>query len=101
MDEEMMFYVESYNKADSAEKALRHVGDYATLEDAIAASKKEIDESLMREFKAGMSASQLFGNFQAYGDMPCIFRTDDKTLSNLGFNALVYAKEASAKLCEK
>jgi hypothetical protein len=101
MDEEMMFYVESYNKADSAEKALRHVGDYATLEEAIAASKKEIDESLMREFKAGMSASQLFGKFQAYGDMPCIFRTDDKTLSNLGFNALVYAKEASAKLCEK
>ncbi len=97
----MLFYVESYNKADSAEKALRHVGDYATLEEAVEASKVTIDESLKREFKDGMSAGELYGKFQAYGDMPCIFRTDDKTLSNLGFNALIYAKESSAKLCGK
>jgi hypothetical protein len=97
----MLFYVESYNKADSAEKALRHVGDYATLEEAIAASKLEIHQSLMREFRPGMSASQLFGKFQAYGDMPCIFRTDNNTLSNLGFNALSYAKECCTKICAK
>ena len=33
----MTFYVEAYSKADSAEKALRHVGDFDTLEAAIAA----------------------------------------------------------------
>jgi hypothetical protein len=99
MENEMLFYVESFNKADSAETAMRHIGDYGTLEEAIAASKHTIDESLKREFKSGMSASALFGKFQAYGDMPCIFRTDDKTLSNLGFNALVYAKEMCSKLC--
>lgn len=97
----MTFYVEAYSKADSAEKALRHVGEFETLETAIAASKRTIDSALLREYTAGMAGTELFAKFQAYGEMPCIFRNEDKTLSGLGFNALVYAKERAAELCGK
>jgi hypothetical protein len=97
----MTFYVEAYSKADSAEKALRHVGDFDTLEAAIAASKRTIDSALLREHKDGMTGADLFAKYQAYGELPCIFRTEDKTLSNLGFNALVYAKQRAAELCGK
>ena len=44
---------------------------------------------------------ELFAKFQAYGELPCIFRNEDKTLSGLGFNALIYAKQRGAELCGK
>jgi hypothetical protein len=95
----MTFYVEAYSKSDNAEKALRHVGDFDTLEAAIAASKRTIDSALLREHAAGMSGEDLFAKFQAYGETPCIFLDEDKTLSGLGFNALVYAKQRASELC--
>lgn len=97
----MTFYVEAYSKAESAEKALRHVGDFDTLEGAIAASKRTIDSALLREHTAGMTGEELFAKFQTFGELPCIFRDEDKTLSNLGFNPLVYAKQRAAELCGK
>lgn len=97
----MTFYVEALSKSDSAEKALRHVGEYAILEEAIAAAKRTVAASLLREFADGMSGAELYTKFQSYGEMPCIFRSDDKTLSGLGFNALAYAKERAAELCGK
>ena len=60
----MTFYVEAYSKADSAKKALRHVGDFDTLEAAIAASKRTIDSALLREHTAGMTGVELFAKFQ-------------------------------------
>ena len=97
----MTFYVEAYSKSNSAEKALRHIGDFETLEGAIAASKRTIDSALLREHMAGMAGAELFEKFQSYGELPCIFRDEDKTLSGLGFNALVYAKQRAAELCGK
>jgi hypothetical protein len=97
----MTFYVEAYSKADSAEKALRHVGDFDTLEGAIAASKRTIDNALLREHTAGMTGDELFAKFQAFGELPCIFLSEDKTLSGLGFNALTYAKQRAGELCGK
>jgi hypothetical protein len=97
----MEFYVEAYSKADGSDKALRHVGDYATLDEAIAAAKRTIDESLLREFKAGMAGDELYGKFQAYGELPCIFRGEDNTLSGLGFNALQYSRTRCTELCGK
>jgi len=97
----MTFYVELYSKGDTAEKALQHVGDYETLHEAIAASKRTVVGALLREYTAGMAGAQLFEKYQAYGEMPCIFRSDDQTLANLGFNALTYARERSLELCGK
>ena len=97
----MLFYVETFNKTSNAEKALQHVGDYETLPEAIAASKRTIDAALLREYTAGMTGVQLLEKYQSYGDMPAIFRTDDQTLANLGFSALKYARERSLELCGK
>ena len=55
----------------------------------------------MREYAIGISGADLFVKFQAYGELPCIFRSEDNTLGNLGFNALTYAKERGADLCGK
>ena len=95
----MAFYVEAYRKMHNADKALRHIGKFETLEGAISASKSAIDESLMREHERGMSAADLLEKFKAFGETPCIFRDEDKTLSGLGFNALNYAKERAAAMC--
>ena len=97
----MTFYVETYSKSDNAEKALQHVGDYETLNEAIAASRRTIDGALLGEYTDGMAGTELFAKYQSYGKMPCIFRSDDKTLSDLGFNALAYAKQRSEVLCGK
>lgn len=95
----MAFYVEAYSKSHHGEQALRHIGRFETLEGAISASRNAVDEVLMREHERGMSAAELFERFKAFGETPCIFRDDDKTLSGLGFNALAYAKERAAELC--
>jgi len=95
----MAFYVEAYRKAHHGEQSLRHIGTFETLEGAISASKSAVDEALMREHERGMSAAELLDKFKAFGEVPCIFRDEDKTLSGLGFNALNYAKERAAELC--
>ena len=97
----MAFYVEAYSRSHHGEQALRHIGRFETLEGAIAASQNAVDEVLMREHERGMSAAELFERFKQFGETPCIFRDDDKTLSGLGFNALAYAKERAAELCRE
>src|SRR4051812_50096683 len=89
------FYVEAYSKADNAEQALRHIGDYESLEAAIAASKRTIDSALLREHTDGMAGKALFEKVQSYGEKPGIFCSDDKKLSGPGFNALNHAKETA------
>ncbi len=97
----MAFYVEAYRKLHHGEQALRHIGTFETLEGAISASQSAVDEVLMREHEQGMSAAELFERFKQFGETPCIFRDDDKTLSGLGFNALAYAKERAAAICRE
>lgn len=95
----MAYYVEAYSKSRHAEQSLRHIGTFETLEGAISASKSAVDEALMREHERGMSGEELFEKFKQFGEMPCIFLDEDKTLSGFGFNALNYAKVRAEEMC--
>lgn len=95
----MAYYVEVYSKSHHGEQSLRHIGRFETLEGAVSASRNAVDEWLMSEHERDMSAAELMEKFQAFGEVPCIFLDEDRTLSGLGFNALTYAKERAAQIC--
>ena len=97
----MAFYVEGLSKYREPENQLRRIGEYATLEEAIAASKRAIDEFLLRDFKAGMTSAQLYAQYQGFGEVPCIFRDDGMTMSIPGFNHWQYATARCAEICGK
>jgi hypothetical protein len=97
----MTFFVEGLCKFREIEKQLRRIGDYATLEEAVAASKRAIDEFLLREFKAEMTAAQLYAQYQEFGEVPCVFRDDGLTMSIPGFNHWQYANARCLEICGK
>ena len=97
----MTFFVEGLGKFREPEKQLRRIGEYATLEEAIAASKRAIDEFLLQEFKAGMTAAQLYAQYQEFGEVPCVFRDDGLTMSIPGFNHWQYTNARCLEICGK
>ena len=97
----MTFFVEGLCKFREVEKPLRRIGEYATLEEAVAASKRAIDEFLQREFKEGMAAVQLYAQYQEFGEVPCVFRDDGLTMSIPGFNHWQYADARCLEICGK
>ena len=60
-----------------------------------------IDEFLLREFKAGVTAEQLYAQYQGFGEVPCVFRDDNQTISIAGFNHWQYAKARCGEICGK
>lgn len=97
----MTFFVEGLSKYHDAESQVRRLGEYETLQESIAASKRIIDEFLLREFKPGMTSAQLYAQYQGFGEVPCIFRDDGMTMSIPGFNHWQYATSRSAEICGK
>ncbi len=97
----MTFSVEGLSKYRDGESQVRRLGEYETLEEAIAASKRVIDEFLLREFKLGMTGGQLYAQYQGFGEVPCIFRDDGMTMSIPGFNHWQYATARSTEICGK
>lgn len=95
----MSFLVEVYSKFNGASRTLRRVGEYASIDDAIAIARQTVDESLLRNFAPEMTAETLYAQYNLFGEVPCIFRTGDYTLSGLGFNAQQYARERSTEIC--
>ena len=95
----MAFLVEGVNKHLEPDAQVRRIGEYETVEEAIAAAQQVVDEFLRREFKPGMDAQTLFRLYQAQGEYPFIFRTDDRTINVRGFSYAYYAMERVTKMC--
>jgi hypothetical protein len=95
----MSFLVEGVNKNLEPKAQVRRIGEYEKVEEAIAAAKRTIDEFLRREFKPGTDAKALFSLYQAKGEYPFIFRTEDRTISVRGFSHAQYAMARAAELC--
>jgi hypothetical protein len=47
-------------------------GTFATAEEAIAACRRLVDESLVGEYRPGMTATQLYDRYTSFGDEPFI-----------------------------
>lgn len=95
----MTFYVEGLRKVQGAERQVRRIGMYETIEEAMSASRRAIDDFLLREFKAGMTREALLARYQEGGEFPYIFRDDDNTINVPGFNHFQYAMTRCAEIC--
>ena len=95
----MSFLVEGVNKNLEPKEQVRRIGEYETVEEAIATAKRTIDEFLRREFKPGMDSKALFSLYQDKGEYPFIFRTEDRTISVRGYSHAQYAMTRAGEIC--
>ena len=95
----MTFLVEGLSKHLEPRKQLRRIGEYETVEEAIAVAQMTVDAFLRREFKPGMDAKELYLLYQTQGECPFIFRDDNSTVNLPGFNHVRYAMSRAAEIC--
>lgn len=88
--------VVNYLKPDSE---VRRIGEFATIEEAIATARRIVDEFLRRSFKPGMDAKALFSLYKSEGEYPFVFVDDGQSLNVPGFEHSHYAKARAAELC--
>jgi hypothetical protein len=94
------YFVEGLTKDAAADQQVERIGEYNSLDEAIASAKQTIDGFLEREHEEGMSAAALFARYQTRGRIPFIF-TDDGSTINVPFNHLEYAMRRAAQVCEQ
>jgi hypothetical protein len=85
-----VFVDDNYHFMDETERY--ELGVFATAEEAIAASKRIVDEHLNKGFKPGVTAEELYKGYRHYGEDPFIVAVTaaDKHVS---FSASDYARE--------
>jgi hypothetical protein len=74
------------------EGARYKLGDFATLDDAIAACKKVVDEFLRSETPSDRPAEERYEQYTGFGPDPFIM-TDDPNAGRPPFSAWTYARE--------
>jgi hypothetical protein len=87
---------DNFHYQDSHER--REQGTYESVDEALAACRGIVDQSLQEEYRAGISAEALYGRYMSFGDDPFIMvlegADDSATLS-----AWSYAKERCRVIC--
>jgi hypothetical protein len=73
------------------------LGTYPSLEAAIEASKRIVDEFLLSSYKPGMTADRLYQGYVSFGEDPFIIPAD---AAHLPFSAWEYAKTRCEELCK-
>jgi hypothetical protein len=74
-------------------------GTFPTREKAIAACRKLVDESLMENYKPGMTATQLYDHYTSFGDEPFIMAAPGAP-ERVIFSARDYARGRAETLCD-
>jgi hypothetical protein len=80
-----------------ADERLEH-GTYETLEQALAACRGIVDQSLRHQRRPGISAEALYDRYVSFGDDPFIIVLDGAD-DAANFSAWTYAKERCAEIC--
>jgi len=73
------------------------LGEYDTLEKAIAACKKIVNEFLYENYKPGMTDDELSAAYGLYGEDPYIVGAEEK----VPFSARDYASKKAGMICKK
>jgi hypothetical protein len=73
-------------------------GTFATAAAAFAACRKVVDESLIAEFRPGITATQLYDRYTSFGDEPFIIAPPGAT-EDVSFSARDYARSRIEALC--
>jgi len=95
----MTYFVEGVSKHQEPEPDVRRIGEYETLEEAIAVAQKTIEQFLRGEFKRGMSAKTLYALYEERGEHIFIFQDEAGTFNVPGFEHAHYAKALAAEIC--
>ena len=74
------------------EGARYKLGDFATLDDAVAASKTVVDEFLKNETASDGTAAERYERYTGFGPDPFIM-TDDPNVGGVPFSAWDYARK--------
>ncbi len=93
------FVVDSLIRVNDVGRPPQRLGEFRTLEEAYAASRRSIDEFLSHEVKPGMSAKILYERFRQYGAVPFIFGDNDENTDLLNFNPIKYALTRCEEMC--
>jgi hypothetical protein len=76
----------------------REQGTYETLEEALAACRAIVNQSLEKEHGPGMSGDSLYGRYMSFGDDPYIVVLDGAD-DSATFSAWSYAEERCRVIC--
>ena len=79
------------------ESARTTLGEFDTLEAAVAAARGVVDEFLAGALQPGMTAEELYHTYVNFGDDPFILGPG---LSGVPFSAWDYARERCGVLCQ-
>ena len=73
-------------------------GTFPTAAAAFAACRKVVDESLIAEYRLGMTATQLYDRYTSFGDEPFIIAPHGAS-EDVTFSARDYARSRVEALC--
>ena len=71
-------------------------GAHDDLDSAVSACKRIVDRSLLHEYRPGMTADQLYGQYTSFGDDPFIRPAPPGTVL---FSAWTYARQRCDEIC--
>jgi hypothetical protein len=80
------------------ESARYELGEFDTLEAAVAACKRIVDEFLISNYRLGMTAAELYTQYAFFGEDPFVVYTGQKTVP---FSARDYASERVKQICHE
>ena len=82
---------DNYHYQDESERVTH--GVFATLDEALAACHRIVDEFLAQEFKPGMAPAALYERYTMFGDDPFVVPVDPKGAPAVNFSAWDYARQ--------
>ena len=86
---------DNFHYQDESERTT--LGEFATWDEAVAASKKLVDDFLAASFKPGMPPEDLYLAYTSFGEDPFIL--GERPTSTDDFSAWGYAKKRCEELC--
>ena len=85
---------DNFHYMDESERY--QLGEFDTLEAAVAACKRIVDEFLISNYRPGMTAAELHEQYAFFGEDPFIY-----TEGTVPFSARDYASERVEQICHK
>ena len=89
-----VFVDDNFHYTDEDERY--QLGEFATLEAAMAACKKIVDDFLLENYKPGMTTEALYRQYTSFGEDPWIVGQED---DRKPFSAWTYAEQRCREIC--
>jgi hypothetical protein len=86
---------DNFHYMDESERYV--LGEFLTLDAAVEASRKIVDEYLLSAYQPGVTAEALFSSYTSFGEDPFIVAST--TEENVLFSAWDYAKRLCDEMC--